>query len=233
MTCLEQRQTTVMASLEQRLESFTRDQATSRAEMLQQTAMLCEGKNSLAQLQQRLEKMKGLMQQQAEAMDDFQDVLEERMDEVHQQARESDAKALDTLGALDSKIDKLTHVQEQQTKVHTAHFMDLQEVTTTARGKIHEHEREVERLRAKGRTANRQLRQEVDCIFRNELEKIKDNELASITDQQPHTRTQQRMQNRHNSSRKEESEQQQGVKTVHGVCSLQMCLRKLLVQEAF
>ena len=75
MACLEQRQTTAMACLEQRLESFTRDQATLRAEMLQPTAMLCEGKNSLAQLQQRLEKMKGLMQQQAEAMDDFQDVL--------------------------------------------------------------------------------------------------------------------------------------------------------------
>ncbi len=243
MACLEQRQTTAMACLEQRLESFTRDQSTLRAEMLQETAMLCEGKNSLAQLQQRLEKMEGQMQQQAEAMDDFQDVLEERMDEVQQQVRESDAKTLYTLGTLDSKIDKLTHVEEKPKKMHTAHFMDLQEVTTTARGKIHEFEREVERLRTKGRTVNRQLRQEVDCIFRNELEKIKDNELASIADQQPHTRTLQSMQNRHNSSRKEESELQQGVKTVHQqlpsspVCfksnTLLPCLLKLLFQKAY
>ena len=182
-TAAREWQTTAMACLEQKLESFTREQATLRTEMLQQTAILCEGKDSLAHLQQRLEKMEGQMQQQAEAMDDLQDVLEERLDEVQQQVRESDAKTLDKLGALDSKIDKLTHVQEQQTKMHTAHFMDLQEVTTKARGKIHEFEREVERLRAEGRTANRQLRQEVDCIFRNELEKIKDNELASITDQ--------------------------------------------------
>ena len=120
------------------------------------------------------------MQQQAEAMDDLQDVLEERMDEVQQQARESDAKTLDTLGALDSKIDKLTRVQEQQTKMHTAHFMDLQEVTTKARGKIHEFEREVDRLRVECRTAIHQLRQELDGSFRNEMEKIRNNELASL-----------------------------------------------------
>jgi chromosome segregation ATPase len=116
-------------------------------------------------------------------MDDLQDVLEDRLDEVQQQARESEAKTLDTLGALDSKIDKLTHVQEQQTKMHTAQFMDLQEGTTKARGKIHEFERDIERLRVECRTAIHQLRQELDGSFRNEMEKIKDNELASITHQ--------------------------------------------------
>jgi hypothetical protein len=105
------------------------------------------------------------------------------MDEVQQQARESDAKTLDTLGALDSKTDKLTRVQEQKTKMHTAHFMDLQKVTTKTRGKIHEYEREVERLRAEGHTTKCQLHQDLDSGFRNELEKMKDNELASITHQ--------------------------------------------------
>jgi hypothetical protein len=57
-----QRQTAVMACLEQRLESCTMDQATLRAEMLQgqavmtaqmrqQTAAMCDGKESLAKLQ--------------------------------------------------------------------------------------------------------------------------------------------------------------------------------------
>ena len=61
--------------------------------------------------------------------------------------------------------------------------------------------------------------------------------------ERPHTRTQQSMQNRHNNSRKEESEQQQGVKTVHQqlpsspVCfksnTLQPCLRKLFLQKTY
>jgi hypothetical protein len=74
--------------------------------------------------------------------------------------------------------------------------------------------------------------------------------------QQPHTRTQRSMHHRQKSSGKEEDiEQQQYVKTLHqqlpsspvcfksntllpclrclGLCPLQMCLRKLLVQEAF
>ncbi len=61
--------------------------------------------------------------------------------------------------------------------------------------------------------------------------------------QQPHTRTQQSMQSRHNSSRKEQSEQQQGVKTVHQqlpsstVCfksnTLLPCLLKLFFQKAY
>ncbi len=60
---------------------------------------------------------------------------------------------------------------------------------------------------------------------------------------QTHTRTQQSMQNRHNSSRKEESEHQQGVKTVHQqlpsspVCfkstTLLPCLLKLFFQKAY
>jgi hypothetical protein len=61
--------------------------------------------------------------------------------------------------------------------------------------------------------------------------------------QKPDTRTQQSMQNRHNSSRKEESEQQQDVKTVHQqlpsspVCfksnTLLPCLLKLFFQKAY
>ena len=50
---------TAMACLEQMLKCFTMDQVTLRAEMLQQIAIFCEGKNSLAQLQQRLEKNRG------------------------------------------------------------------------------------------------------------------------------------------------------------------------------
>jgi len=192
-----QRQTEMQTSLtcwmregKESLAHLQQCQAAMEAQMLQQTAAMREGKDSLAhlqqqqaELQQRLEKMGGQMQQQAEAMDDLQDVLEDRLDEVQQQARESEAKTLDTLGALDSKIDKLTHVQEQQTKMHTAQFMDLQEATTKARGKIHEFDRDVERLRVECRTAIHQLRQELDGSFRNEMEKIKDNELASITHQ--------------------------------------------------
>jgi hypothetical protein len=41
---------TVMTGLEQRLKSFTMDQVTLRTEMLQQTAIFCEGKDSLVQL---------------------------------------------------------------------------------------------------------------------------------------------------------------------------------------
>ena len=177
------------------LANLQQSQAAMEAQMLQQTAAMREGKDSLAQLQQRLEKMEGKMQQQAEATDDLQDALEEKMDksvdnlqdvledrlnEVQQQARESETKTLDTLGALDSKIDKLTLVQEQQTKMHTAQFMDLQKVTTKARGKINDCERELERLRVEYRTAIHQLRQELDGSFRNEMEKIRNNELASL-----------------------------------------------------
>ena len=38
-------------------------------------------------------------------------------------------------------------------------------------------ERDIERLRAEGHTANRQLRQDLDSSFRNELEKIKEQEI--------------------------------------------------------
>ncbi len=126
-----QRQTAVMTCLEQRLESFTMDQATLRGELLQgqtameaqmlhQTSALCDEKDSLAQLQQRLDKM----QQQAEAMVIVHESLEKRMESIvdgiaqqaegieqqadgfAQQARESNAQTLDKLVALDSKIDK-------------------------------------------------------------------------------------------------------------------------------
>jgi hypothetical protein len=100
-----------------------------------------------------------------------------------QEARESNAQTLDKLVALDSKIDKLVQVEEQQGKVHTAHILELQQGTTKARGQLLAHERDIERLRAEGHTVNHQLRHEVDSSFRNELEKIKDNELASITHQ--------------------------------------------------
>ena len=50
-------------------------------EMLQQTAILCEGRDSLDQLHQCLEKMEGQMQQQAEAMVKRQEGLERRMDD--------------------------------------------------------------------------------------------------------------------------------------------------------
>ena len=61
---------------------------------------------------------------------------------------------------------------EQQTKMHTEHIMDLQEVTTKECGQIHTFEREVERLRVEGRTVIHQFRQELDVSFRNEIEKI-------------------------------------------------------------
>ncbi len=54
---------------------------------------------------------------------------------------------------------------------------------TKARGQLLAQERDIERLRAEGHTANCQLRQDLDSGFRNELEKMKDNELASITHQ--------------------------------------------------
>jgi hypothetical protein len=85
--------------------------------------------------------------------------------------------------ALDSKIDKLAHVQEQQARMQSARILELQQDTTKARGQLLAHERDIERLRAEGHTANHQLRHEVDSSFRNELEKIKDNELASIIHQ--------------------------------------------------
>jgi hypothetical protein len=54
---------------------------------------------------------------------------------------------------------------------------------TKARGQLLAQERDIERLRAEGHTANCQLRQDLDSGFRNELEKMKDNELASILHQ--------------------------------------------------
>jgi hypothetical protein len=75
------------------------------------------------------------------------------------------------------------------------------------------------------------------------LQLSSDFDTSAQRQQQPHTRTQQSMQNRHNSSRKEESERQQGVKTVHQqlpsspVCfksnTLLPCLLKLFFQKAY
>jgi len=117
MACLE---------LEQRLESFTMDQATLRAEMLQGQAA-----------------MEAQMRQEAEAMEAIvigQESLEKRMESIvdgitqqaegiaqqtdgfAQQARESNAQTLDKLVALDSKVDKLAHVQEQQARIQSAHI---------------------------------------------------------------------------------------------------------------
>ena len=95
-------------------------------------------------------------------------------------SRERVTQKIDKLGALDSKIDKFTHVQEQQTKIHTEHIMDLQEVTTKTRGQIHTFDREVERLHVEGHTTIHQMWQELDDSFRNEMEKIRNNELVSL-----------------------------------------------------
>jgi hypothetical protein len=84
--------------------------------------------------------------------------------------------------AIESEISKLTHVQEQQTRLYSAHILELQKGTKKARGQIHAQERDVERLRVEGHTT-RQLRQDLDNSFRNEVEKMKDNELAGITQQ--------------------------------------------------
>ena len=75
------------------------------------------------------------------------------------------------------------------------------------------------------------------------LQLSSDFDTSAQRQQQPHTRTQQSMQNRHNSSRKEESEQQQGVKTVHQqlpsspICfkstTLLLCLLQLFFQKAY
>jgi hypothetical protein len=89
--------------------------------------MLCEGKESLEQLQQCLEKLEGQMQQQAAAMVNGQESLEKRIDSIvdgfaqqedglTQQTRENNTQKIDKLVALDSKIDKLAQVQEQQSK---------------------------------------------------------------------------------------------------------------------
>ncbi len=82
---------------------------------------------------------------------------------------------------LDSKIDKLAHVQEQEVRMQSAHILELQQVTTKVRGQLIVHECDIERLQVEGNTVNHQLRHEVDISFRNELEKIKDNELTNIT----------------------------------------------------
>ncbi len=74
---------TAMTCLEQRLKSFTMDQVTLRADLLQQTAIFCEGKDSLVQLQQRLGKKEARMQKQAEAMEAMvigQESLEKTME---------------------------------------------------------------------------------------------------------------------------------------------------------
>jgi hypothetical protein len=60
---------TAMTCLEQRLKSFTMDQVTLRSELLQQTPIFCEGKDSLVQLQERLEKIESQIQKQEETME--------------------------------------------------------------------------------------------------------------------------------------------------------------------
>ena len=73
------------ACLEQRLKSFTMHQVTLRTEILKQTAIFCEGKDSLVQLQQRLGKKEARMQKQAEAMEAMvigQESLEKRMESI-------------------------------------------------------------------------------------------------------------------------------------------------------
>ena len=109
--------------------------------------------------------------------------IDSKMDGITQQARESNAKMIDNFVTLDAKMGKLAQVQEQQAKMQSARILELQQDTTKARGQLLAQERDIERLRAEGHTANHQLRHEVDSSFRNELEKIKDNELASITHQ--------------------------------------------------
>jgi hypothetical protein len=78
-----------------------------------------------------------------------------------------------------TKMDKLTHGQEQRTKMHSTYIMDLQEVTTKECGQIHTLDREVARLYEKRRTVINQIRQELDGSFRNEMEKIRDNEMEN------------------------------------------------------
>ena len=104
------------------------------------------------------------MQQQAEAMETMvigQESMEKRMESIvdgmaqqadglAQQARESNAQTLDKLVALDSKIDKLAHVQEQQARMQSARILELQQGTTKARGQLLAHERDIERLRPEG-----------------------------------------------------------------------------------
>jgi len=134
---------TAMACLEQRLKCFTMDQVTLRAEMLQQIAIFCEGKNSLAQLQQRLEKNRGT--NAAAGRSDGSDGMAQQTEDIAQPARESKAHMLDNFVAfeegiaqqaresktimfdnfvaLDSKMGKLANAQEQQAKLYTAHTL--------------------------------------------------------------------------------------------------------------
>jgi hypothetical protein len=60
--------------------------------------------------------------------------------------------------------------------------LELQEGTKKVCGQLHSQERDMEQLRVEGHTS-RQLRQDLDNSFRNELEKMKDNELTGITQQ--------------------------------------------------
>jgi len=129
---------TAMTCLEQRLKSFTMDQVTLRADLLQQTAIFCEGKDSLVQLQQCLGKIEGRMQQQAEAMEamvigqeslektmeSFVDGMSQQVEDIAKQARESKAILFDNFGALDSKMGELANAQEQQAKLYTAHTLE-------------------------------------------------------------------------------------------------------------
>ena len=117
-------------------------------------------------------------------MDSIVDDITQQADGITQQTRESNAQTLDKLVALDSKIGKLAHGQEQQARLHTAHILQLQGGTKKARGQLHAQERDIERLRAEGHTGNRQLRHELDSSFRNELMSRFRNELDAITNWQ-------------------------------------------------
>jgi septation ring formation regulator EzrA len=140
-------------------------QVTLRVEMLQQTAIFCEGKDSLAQLQQRLEKIEGQMQKQAEAMEAMvigQESLDKTMESsldgmaqqaegMAQKARERKANMVDNFVALEEGIAQLARESK-------AVALDSK-MGKLARGQLHAAERDIERLRVEGHTDNRQLRQ--------------------------------------------------------------------------
>jgi hypothetical protein len=92
----------------------------------------------LVQLQQRLEKIEGQMQKQAEAMEamvigqeslektmeSFVDGMVQQAEDIAHQARESKAIMFDNFVALDSKMGELANAQEQQAKLYTAHTLE-------------------------------------------------------------------------------------------------------------
>ena len=77
--------------------------------------------------------------------------MEDLADNLAQQTK-INSKTLDNLVTLDSKFDKVAHVQEHQTKMHSTHILEVQEGTTKECGQIQTFYREVDRLCVEGLT---------------------------------------------------------------------------------